>query len=283
MTRGEKTVEGPILSICIATFNRREPLCRLLDGVLATDLPVEVCVHVDGSTDGSLEAVQALAASDGRLKVGSAANQGRARALAAAVAMARAPFIMIYDDDDDLYPEPLAALCRQLREPLPDGVCGYIFLMADGDDGVLGTRFPSRRSNLLKLRADEGVIGDKKEVVRADILQSRFRTSSFARRVPTSATWAAIALDYDILCENVVLGAKWRLADGLTLNITRNKLRNPVPMVITHALRMRGFLQGRYRSWRFFLSSLRSVVVYSLVSLARLPVDGPKMLRGKAA
>lgn len=269
-----------ILSICIATYNRREPLSRLLDSILATDLPVEVCIHVDGSTDGSLEAVQALVEKDARLKVAFAANQGRARALAAAVAMAGAPFIMIYDDDDDLYPEPLAALCRQLREPLPEGVCGYIFLMADGDDGVLGTQFPNRRSNLLKLRADEGVTGDKKEVVRADVLQSRFRSSSFARRVPTSATWASIALDYDILCENVVLGAKWRLADGLTLNITRNKLKNPVPMVITHALRMRGFFRGRYRSWRYFLSSLRSVLIYSVVSLLRLPVDGPKMLRG---
>lgn len=276
-------MSNPILSICIPTFNRRAPLLRLLEVILATDEPVEVCVHIDGSDDGTLEALTPLASSDVRLKIGAGPNRGRAHAMAAAISMATAPYTMIYDDDDDIYPAALARLCEQLTAPLPAGVCGYIYLMEEhGREGVTAA-FPAPRSNFLKLRADEGVVGDMKEVVSTPILLAHLRRAKVSRRMPTSATWAAIALDHDVLCRNEALGAKQRITDGLTLNITRNKLQSPMPMVGTHWTRVRGFFRGRYRSPGYLVRSLAAACFYAAVSVLRAPRLIAGTLTGKAA
>ncbi len=89
------------LSVIVTTYNRRGPLLRLLATIAAQDLEperFEVVVVVDGSTDGSTEA---LGESNFpmSLRVISQANQGIAAARNAGVAVARGTYLLFVDDD----------------------------------------------------------------------------------------------------------------------------------------------------------------------------------------
>ena len=91
----------PSLSICIPTFNRRERVVSLVQSVLETPGQVEVCVHVDGSEDDTIEQLARI--SDSRLVLSASPNRGRASAIATAIAASRGRFVMLFDDDDTLY------------------------------------------------------------------------------------------------------------------------------------------------------------------------------------
>lgn len=50
------------ISVTIPAYNRRDMLCEVLESIFAQTLPAsEIVVVDDGSTDGTAEAVQALA------------------------------------------------------------------------------------------------------------------------------------------------------------------------------------------------------------------------------
>jgi glycosyltransferase involved in cell wall biosynthesis len=257
--------DGPLLSICIATFNRRDRLLKLIHGVLDVPGAFEVCVHVDGSTDGTLEALRAI--SDARLVVTSGANVGKGGALLAAIKSARGAFIMPYDDDDLLYAQGLEAVLKDCSKPLPDGVVGFIYHLEDQTGLRVGGDFPVERSNFLALRADHGVTGDKKEVVRAGALREvLYDSQGRFRRVSSSLYWARLALRFDVYCRNLVIGQKIYLAGGITANISTVKRRNAYPMVLIYAAHVHGFLSRRYESLRYFLKAVLGVMYYGMYS-----------------
>jgi glycosyltransferase involved in cell wall biosynthesis len=78
---------------------------------------VEVLVVDDGSTDGTLAAIEHCAARDPRVRVMSQPNGGVAMARNRAIAEARAPYIALLDSDDEWMPtyleRQLAVLARE--------------------------------------------------------------------------------------------------------------------------------------------------------------------------
>lgn len=268
LTAAENAVSVPLLSICIPTYQRRERAEALVREMLTAEEGVEVCVHIDGSEDGTYEVLSVLAEGEPRLRVSRAANQGRAYALAAAFHIARGEFVMFYDDDDHIDAAGLEHVLRRLRGELPSGVCGYVFQMKDDGGDVIGGLLPAR-SNFLRMRADDGVTGDKKEVVRRDFLEASFYTPGQNRRVPTSTLWARLALRYDVIGDNTVVGSKHYLVGGYSNRIQRLKRDYPGPMALVNAYRALGFLLGRYRSPRYFLRSLGGLLLHSINALFR--------------
>lgn len=257
----------PLLSICIPTYQRRERVIALVGQILASDGPLEVCVHVDGDVDGSCDALKAMAVAEPRLLVSCGPNQGRAKALLSAVRLASGRYVMLYDDDDEIFPDGLDHVLRRLVEPLPPGCCGYVFQMADPNGQVGGAPLPDR-SNFLRLRADQGVTGDKKEVVdRAILLANLYRPRRSDRRVPTSTLWSRLALRYDVLGDNTPVGAKDYLQGGYTSQIGKLKAENPWPMVLVNSYRASGLLLGRYRSPLYFFGSVAALLAYSMRAL----------------
>lgn len=243
--------EGPraamLLSICIPTFNRRALVTALARRLLACPGDFEVRVHIDGSSDGTADALAAIA--DPRLVVTAARNRGRARALAAAVGSARGRFVMLFDDDDALSADGLAAVLEDCADAPPPGVIGYIYHLADERGARLGSEFPVERSNLLALRLDHRVAGDKKEVVRTDLLKRAMaRAPRGARRVPTSLYWSLLALDGDVLCRNAIIGEKTYLAGGMSHGIAALKAGNARPMAALYRAQLKAFAARRFRS-----------------------------------
>lgn len=251
-----------ILSICIPTFNRRERVAALVRDLLTVPGGFEICVHVDGSIDGTVEELAAIASP--RLLVSSSPNGGRANALLEACRQACGRFIMIFDDDDTISHDGLLTALEDCARPLPDGAVGYVYHLIGEQGERIGDPFPMLpRSNFLALRADHGVRGDKKEIVLADALKAAlFDGQRRFRRVPTSLIWSRLAIRYDVICRDVVLGRKVYLTDGMTNNISRLKARDAYPMALLYATHVSAFLHGRYRSLRFLAKAVAGVSVY---------------------
>jgi len=104
------------ISVVIPTFQRRETVTRsvaALDGQSFRDF--EVVVAVDGSTDGTAEALRALEAGF-PLRVVEQENQGRAAAVNAGAAVAAGEILLILDDDMSADPALLAEHDRSHRD-----------------------------------------------------------------------------------------------------------------------------------------------------------------------
>ncbi|WP_164738542.1 glycosyltransferase family 2 protein [Aquabacter cavernae] len=259
----------PLLAICIPSYNRIGLLVPLVRKILSLDGPFEICVHIDGSTDGTQDALREI--NDPRLIVTSAKNQGKTSSLIAAVRASRAVFVMPFDDDDEIDLAGLRAALQRCNEPLPSHIGGFIYHMSGEAGDWSQAPFPERISNYIKLRADQGINGDKKEIVRREIFKEcAYDPKGAYRRAPTSLTWARIAIQYDAYCLNENLGAKHYLSGGITANITRVKLKNAYPMYLVYRVHVIAFFRGRYRSTRYFLRALVRMIGYGVLSLKEI-------------
>jgi glycosyltransferase involved in cell wall biosynthesis len=87
------------LSVVIPTHERALLLPRILAPLLADDGAIEVVVVVDGSTDGSLELLQAIAAEHPKLRPLWHENRGKEATRQAGVEAARGELVLLLDDD----------------------------------------------------------------------------------------------------------------------------------------------------------------------------------------
>lgn len=265
LVTGEMT-STPLLSVCIPTYNRADLVVDLVRNILAVPGAFEICVHDDGSKDETNARLRAFG--DERLHVTSAANQGRAGALIAAFRAATGKFIMPFDDDDTLSPEGLERVLQDCAAELPHGCVGHIYHLSDAEGRRIGSEFPVVRSNFVALRADHAVTGDKKEVVLASALRAvMYDSKGMFRRTPTSLFWSRLALDYDVLCHNVIIGTKDYLAGGMSQQIRRLKRQSAYPQFLLKVAVLRGFAHGRYRSARFAWRALLGGCLYGSLSL----------------
>ncbi len=263
------SADKPILSICIPTYNRSDRVAKLIRDILIVQSDIEVCAYIDGSTDATADNLGKI--HDPRLRVTSTENHGRGPTLVKAINAARGDFTMLYDDDDEIYPDVLRSVIERCRQAHGSGFGGFIYHMDDETGHRVGTPFKSSQSNFVKLRADERVAGDKKEIVRTGLLQGAIYDSNGAyRRTPTSLSWTRIALTHDVICINESIGVKRYLPGGLTSRIWRNKMSNAYPMYLLYRVRCQAFLRGRYSSPQYFVRSLLGLIAYGLLSLKEL-------------
>ncbi|HEU0123884.1 MAG TPA: glycosyltransferase [Bryobacteraceae bacterium] len=131
-----------LVSILVPLYNEEEFVGTLLGRVLAAPLPAgmgrEIIVADDGSTDGSVEVVQELAAlyPDTIRLLRSEKNRGKGSAVRRAIAQARGEFSIIQDADLEYDPREYARLLGPLLDGRADAVFGSRFLAA-GERRVL--------------------------------------------------------------------------------------------------------------------------------------------------
>lgn len=120
---------APAISVIVPTWQRRDSLLRLYEALARQTIPAadyELIVSIDGSEDGTREALAGLAPAF-RLRTVWQPNGGRAAALNAGLRLARGALVVLLDDDMEPSPSLLEAHVRAHEEdPAPRGVMGAV-------------------------------------------------------------------------------------------------------------------------------------------------------------
>jgi glycosyltransferase involved in cell wall biosynthesis len=131
-----------MLSILVPLYNEEEFVTELLERVIVAPLPEgldrEIVVVDDGSRDGSVEAVEAVAARHAGLirLVRHERNQGKGAAIRTAIRHASGEFSIIQDADLEYDPREYPKLLKPLLEGKADAVYGSRFMIS-GERRVL--------------------------------------------------------------------------------------------------------------------------------------------------
>jgi glycosyltransferase involved in cell wall biosynthesis len=130
------------ISVLVPLFNEEEFVGTLLEKVIAAPLPLgvelEVIVADDGSTDSSVEEVEAVAARHpGVIRLlKSERNRGKGAALRRAIMEAQGEFAIVQDADLEYDPREYPRILAPLMDGRADAVYGSRFMMA-GERRVL--------------------------------------------------------------------------------------------------------------------------------------------------
>ncbi len=143
----------PTLSVVVPVFNELDNLSPLVERVRATleawGEPWELVAVDDGSSDGSGERLDELAAADDRLVVlHFVANYGQSAALDAGFRHARGRLVALLDADLQTFPEDLPLLVEELERR---GVGAVVGIRAERHDSPW-RRFSSRFANGVRNR-----------------------------------------------------------------------------------------------------------------------------------
>jgi hyaluronan synthase len=119
----------PCVAIVMPSFNEENAIGRSLRSLLAVEYPaakLEIVAINDGSTDRTLDAMRAVAASDDRITViDFPENRGKRAAMAAGIAATSAEIVAFVDSDSMLEPDALRRLVQGFADPKVGAVCGH--------------------------------------------------------------------------------------------------------------------------------------------------------------
>lgn len=135
----------PLISIIIPVYNAAPYLRHCLDSVCRqTYSHLEIICVNDGSTDGTEQLLQELAAEDSRIRVITQNNAGVSAARNNALDAAKGEWVTFVDSDDYLDPDYFQAFVHAIAEaPHADVLQGGI-TMVDEDGGITGSRRNTR-------------------------------------------------------------------------------------------------------------------------------------------
>ena len=141
------------LSVVIPVYNEKGTILEVLDRVRAVDLPKEIIVVDDCSTDGTREILNSLSSSDGMKVVFQPRNMGKGAALRAGFAAVSGDIVVVQDADLEYDPAEYSNLIQPILANKADVVFGSRFL--GGPHRVLlfwhsvGNRVLTTLSNML--------------------------------------------------------------------------------------------------------------------------------------
>lgn len=138
--RNEETMCEGLLSVVIPVYNIRDYVERCVRSVLAQpDVPLEVLIVDDGSTDDSGAVCDALAAEDSRVTVIHKPNGGLSDARNYGLCHAQGEYILFMDGDDWLAENVCPGLLQMALQDRADVVIGKVhFLLRGTGDDPLG-------------------------------------------------------------------------------------------------------------------------------------------------
>ena len=224
----------PFLSICIPTYKREKKIVNLLSNVKETKLNIEFVIYNDGSNNNLKNLIKKKKYNLNIRVFDHLKNRGRSSALADCLKLANGNFSLIMDSDDEFIPGGLNFIYKTLKKNTKKNVNAFLFGVKYRDKlNKYITNIPpnGKYSSFIKLRADYGLKGDMKEVVRTDLLQSCIYKYAYQfRRTPTSIIWECVSRKTNCLSVSKAVVIKNFSQYGLTANISKIKFRNAKPM-----------------------------------------------------
>ncbi len=141
------------LSVVIPVFNEKKTILEILQRVQSVDLPKEIILVDDCSTDGTREILRGLPAGDDLKIIFQPRNAGKGAALRAGFEQVAGDIVVVQDADLEYDPADYHELVRPILAKKADVVYGSRFL--SGPHRVLffwhyvGNRFLTTLSNML--------------------------------------------------------------------------------------------------------------------------------------
>ncbi len=223
------------LTVVIPVFNERGTVAELVGRVQAVPIDKEILLVDDGSTDGTIEVLTALAAQPGVRLIRHERNQGKGAALRTGFAAATGDVVIVQDADLEYDP----AEYPRLLQPIVDGRA----------DVVYGSRFSGNvaRIHLFWHRVANGIL-------------------TFASNVFTNLNLSDIESCYKVFRREVVQGMTLRenrfgIEPELTAKIARGRWR-VYEMPISYS--GRDYSEGKKIGWRDAVRALYCIVRYSI-------------------
>jgi glycosyltransferase involved in cell wall biosynthesis len=144
----------PLLSIIVPVYNEQATVRAVIDRLLEVPFPVprEIIVVNDGSTDGTRDALDAMAARGDVRVIHAPRNGGKGSAIRIGFAAAAGDILAIQDADLELDPAQIAGLLAPILEQDAEVVYGSRFLGGRPDAPwltVAANRFLTACTNLL--------------------------------------------------------------------------------------------------------------------------------------
>ena len=121
------------ISVLMPVYNAGEYLYKSIGSIQAqTEQDFEIIAVNDGSTDNSLEILEALAKEDSRIKVISREEKGYAITMNEALDNAAGDFVLNVDPDDWLEPDMFGKMLKEMDEGIDFVKCAFVFELPEG-------------------------------------------------------------------------------------------------------------------------------------------------------
>ncbi len=118
------------LSVIIPVYNEVQNITEILKRVQATELPWEIVIVDDGSTDGTRDVLKEMDGKDNIRVILHDKNQGKGAAVRTGFSEAKGDVFLIQDADLEYDPRDYPAILRPIEEGIADVVYGSRFLGA---------------------------------------------------------------------------------------------------------------------------------------------------------
>ena len=137
LTSGPITdVNKPVFSLCIPTYNRKEKLARLVNGVLANlqkaSGKIEICISDNASIDGTDELLKEFSACKYINVFRQSENKGFDKNYVSVFSMARGKYVWILGDDDTIVENGMEKILQLLQNESPD--YAYVHIASTSSD-----------------------------------------------------------------------------------------------------------------------------------------------------
>lgn len=218
-----------MVSVLMPVYNAEAFVEEAVRSVLTQTYPnLELIVIDDGSTDGSLVRLRALAATDPRMSVSSRENRGIAATHNEQIDLARGPLISLCDADDIVMPDCLE---RQVRHLAEHPEAGVVTVCAEHIDAAGGRQMAAELGegpfSVMDLRLDRDVPGKNKGIYNP---ASMWRKDIVLRAGKLRAAFP-VALDLDLFLRCNAISEVHRLNKYLLkYRIHANNLSGVDPM-----------------------------------------------------
>lgn len=140
------------VSVLMPAYNEAATVERAVEAVLRVPIDKEVIIVDDGSTDGTREVIQRIAARHDVTVIAHERNQGKAAAVRSALAAAAGDVVVIQDCDLEYDPSDLARLLEPIERGDADVVYGSRAFTSNNSYSfwfVMGNRLVTLVTNIL--------------------------------------------------------------------------------------------------------------------------------------
>lgn len=222
-----------MITILTPTYNRKNELTNLYES-LKRQINKNFVWYIidDGSTDGTDKLIKRFQKEKlMTIRYDKKKNGGKHTAINYAAKKIDTELTMIVDSDDLLTPDAVETIFNDWLENCENPRLGGLnYLRGYSGIEVIGKQWPhdEQIGNTITLTCNKGIVGDKAEVIRTDILKSLpFPEFSGEKFLSECYLWIEMAKEYDMFMRNKIIYITKYLDGGLSKSGRSMQINSP--------------------------------------------------------